>query len=182
MLVVGPRRAWIFSGVEVRYVSESLREVTTILHYFDPNLFCAQLESRTKDDVLRELTDRLVQGAGVKDPDLLYDMLKRRESLGSTGIGKGVAIPHGRSLAVNELRVLFARSSAGVEFESMDKKPVHLFFLIVAPPQDKRNEYLPLLGRIAELVKEKKVRDKLQACETFEDLADLLEGKFGAVE
>ena len=108
-------------------------------------------------------------------------MLKRRESLGSTGIGKGIAIPHGRSLAVNEVRVLFARSTAGVDFEAMDGKPAHLFFLIVAPPQDKRNEYLPLLGRIVELVKEKKLRDKLLACETFEDLSDLLEGKFGAV-
>ncbi|MEZ4648811.1 MAG: hypothetical protein R3E97_08505, partial [Candidatus Eisenbacteria bacterium] len=75
LLVVGPRRAWIFSGIEVRYVPESLREVTTILNYFDPNLFCAELESWTKDEVLRELTDRLVQGAGVKDPDLLFDML-----------------------------------------------------------------------------------------------------------
>lgn len=156
--------------------------MTTILQYFDPNLFCAELESRTKDDVLRELAERLSQGAGVKDPELLLDMLRRRESLGSTGIGKGVAIPHGRSLAVNELRVLFARSTKGVEFESMDGKPVHLFFLIVAPPQDKRNEYLPLLGRIAELVKEKKVRDKLAGCETFADLNELLEGKFGAAQ
>ena len=57
----------------------------------------------------------------------------------------------------------------------MDEKPVHLFFLIVAPPQDKRNEYLPLLGRIAELVKEKRVRDKLRKVEQFDDLRELLE-------
>ncbi|MCA9728972.1 MAG: PTS sugar transporter subunit IIA [Candidatus Eisenbacteria bacterium] len=146
-----------------------------ILHYFDPNLFVPNLESTTKDEALRELTDRLAQGAGVRDPELLLDMLRRRESLGSTGIGKGVAIPHGRSLAITDLRVLFARSEAGVEFDAMDEKPVHLFFLIVAPPQDKRNEYLPLLGRIAELVKEKRVRDKLRKVEQFDDLRELLE-------
>lgn len=174
--------AWIFCGFRTCRVILLLHEDTAILQYFDPNLFCAEIESRTKDEVLSELTERMAQGAGVKDPNLLLDMLKRRESLGSTGIGKGVAIPHGRSLAVNELRVLFARCTAGVDFEAMDGKPVHLFFLIVAPPQDKRNEYLPLLGRIAELVKEKKLRDKLLACETFEDLSDLLEGKFGAVQ
>jgi mannitol/fructose-specific phosphotransferase system IIA component (Ntr-type) len=111
----------------------------------------------------------------VRDPELLLDMLRRRESLGSTGIGKGVAIPHGRSLAISELRVLFARSEPGVEFDAVDSKPVHLFFLIVAPPQDKRNEYLPLLGRIAELVKDRKVRDRLRKVEDFEDLRELLE-------
>ncbi len=60
----------------------------------------------------------------------------------------------------------------------MDSKPVHLFFLIVAPPQDKRNEYLPLLGRIAELVKEKRIRDRLRKAEHFEDLRELLEEQF----
>jgi fructose-specific phosphotransferase system IIA component len=149
-----------------------------ILHYFDPNLFISELESTTKDEALREMAERLARGAGVRDPELLLDMLRRRESLGSTGLGKGVAIPHGRSLAVTELRVLFARSETGVEFEAMDSKPVHLFFLIVAPPQDKRNEYLPLLGRIAELVKEKRIRDRLRKAEHFEDLRELLEEQF----
>lgn len=150
-----------------------------ILQYFDADLFCPDLESTTKDDVLAELTDRLVASSQVKDSGLILDMLKRRESLGSTGIGKGVAIPHGRSLAIGDLRVLFARSTKGVEFEAVDKKPVHLFFLIVAPPQDKQNEYLPLLGKIAELVKEKSARDQLQGCESFEDLSELLEERFG---
>jgi len=60
----------------------------------------------------------------------------------------------------------------------MDGKPVHLFFLIVAPPQDKQNEYLPLLGKIAELVKEKKIRDQLEKVESFDELSELLEEKF----
>lgn len=151
-----------------------------ILHFFDPNLFCPNLEARTKDEALQELSAQLARGAGVRDRDLLLDMLRRRESLGSTGIGKGIAIPHGRSLAIPELKLLFARSVEGVEFEAVDAKPVHIFFLIVAPPQDKKNEYLPLLGRIAELIKERRVRDRLKKIEHFDELRDFLEEQIGA--
>ena len=154
-------------------------ESTEILHYFDPSLFCVDLKSKSKDGILKELTDRMAQGHGVRDPELLLEMLKRRESLGSTGIGKGVAIPHGRSLAISELKVLFALSRKGLDYDAIDGKPVQLFFLIVAPPQDKRNEYLPLLGKIAELVKEKPIRDRLMAVEHFDELREVLEEKFG---
>jgi PTS system nitrogen regulatory IIA component len=156
-----------------------MTNLTEILHYFDPSLFCVDLKAQTKDGILRELTDRIAQGHGVRDPELLLEMLKRRESLGSTGIGKGVAIPHGRSLAIADLKVLFGISRKGVDYDAIDGKPVHLFFLIVAPPQDKKNEYLPLLGKIAELVKDKKVRDRLSAVEHFDQLRDLLEERFG---
>ena len=149
-----------------------------ILHYFEPGLFFTDLRATTKDGVLKELTDRIARGHGVRDPELLLEMLKRRESLGSTGIGKGVAIPHGRSLAISELRVLFGLSKRGVNFDAIDDEPVHIFFLIVAPPQDKHNEYLPLLGKIAELVKDKKVRDRLIEIQEFDELRGLLEEKF----
>lgn len=149
-----------------------------ILHYFEPGLFFTDLRSSTKDGALKELTDRIARGHGVRDPELLLEMLKRRESLGSTGIGKGVAIPHGRSLAISELRVLFAVSKRGIDFDAIDDEPVHIFFLIVAPPQDKHNEYLPLLGKIAELVKEKKVRDRLLEVQAYEELREILEEKF----
>jgi len=147
-----------------------------ILHYFDPRLFCADLQAKTKDDALKEMVGILSGVSGVRDEHLLLEMLERRESLGSTGIGKGVAIPHGRSLAVVDLRVLFARSADGIEFDAIDGKPVKLFFLLVAPPQDKRNEYLPLLGKIAELVQEKKIRDRLLKVQSFDQLSSVLEG------
>jgi nitrogen PTS system EIIA component len=145
------------------------------LSYFDSRHFCEDLAGRTKTAVLREMVEQMAHGRGVRDSQLLLEMLERRESLGSTGIGKGVAIPHGRSLAVVDLKVLFARSTKGVEFDAVDGKPVKLFFLIVAPPQDKKNEYLPLLGKIAELVKEKKVRDRLAKVEHFDQLRQVLE-------
>jgi nitrogen PTS system EIIA component len=146
-----------------------------ILQYFSPSLFCADLKSKSKADVLRELVEVAGTAGGVRGPDLLLDMLQRRESLGSTGIGKGVAIPHGRSLAVVQMRVVFAVARQGVEFDAVDGKPVKLFFLIVAPPQDKKNEYLPLLGRIAEIVQQKKVRDRLLKVEDFEQLQTVME-------
>ena len=81
-------------------------------------------------------------------------MLKRRENLGSTGIGRGIAIPHCRSLVVNKLRVAFGRKTDGVDFKAIDEKPVHFFFLIVAPPLEVSNQYLPVLGKIAQFSKE----------------------------
>jgi nitrogen PTS system EIIA component len=150
-----------------------------MLQYFDPRFFCAELKAKTKDAALKEMI-AIVSGVhGVRNSALLLDMLQRRESLGSTGIGKGVAIPHGRSLAVVDLRVLFARSPAGVDFDAVDGKPVKLFFLLVAPPQDKKNEYLPLLGKIAELLKEKKVRDRLLKVQSFDQLRAVLEESGG---
>jgi nitrogen PTS system EIIA component len=150
-----------------------------VLQYFSPDLFCADLQSGTKPAVLRELVDVAAAAGGVRDAELLLDMLTRRETLGSTGIGKGVAIPHGRSLAVVQLKVVFAVSHGGIDFDAIDGKPVKLFFLIVAPPQDKKNEYLPLLGRIAELVQEKKARDRLLKVESYPQLQAVMEEVLG---
>lgn len=150
-----------------------------VLQYFSPDLFCPNLQATAKRDVLRELVAAASAAGGVRGPELLLEMLERRESLGSTGIGKGVAIPHGRSLAVVRMRVVFAIARQGIDFDAVDSKPVKLFFLIVAPPQDKKNEYLPLLGRIAELVQEKKARDRLLKVETYEQLQAVMEEVLG---
>jgi len=149
-----------------------------ILQYFSPELFSPDLKAASKDDALRELVDLVAAAGGLRDPALLLEMLERRESLGSTGLGKGVAIPHGRSLAVVHLRVAFAVSRKGVEFDAHDGKPVKLFFVIVAPPQDKRNEYLPLLGRIAELVQDAKIRTRLGKVQTYDELVTVMEEAF----
>src|SRR5258708_12810457 len=75
-------------------------------------------------------------------------MLKRRETRGSTGIGQNIAIPHCRALAVNSLRVAFGRKLEGIDFNAIDGKPVHYFFLIVAPPLEVSNQYLPVPPKI----------------------------------
>lgn len=156
-----------------------MNESPQILQYFSPALFCPDLSVTTKAEALERLVEVAAAAGGVRDRGLLLEMLQQRESLGSTGLGKGVAIPHGRSLAVVSLKVVFAVCQKGVDFDSIDEKPVKLFFLIVAPPQDKGNEYLPLLGKIAELVQDAKVRQRLIKVRTFEELKQLMEETLG---
>jgi nitrogen PTS system EIIA component len=107
----------------------------------------------------------------------LLRIIQRRENLGSTGIGRGIAIPHCRSLVVNRLRLAFGHRREGVEYLAIDGRPVYHFFLIVAPPLEISNQYLPVLGRIAQFAKEPDVPDRLSSLQSAEDFLKLLEEK-----
>ena len=107
--------------------------------FFSEDAVKLDLEGTTKDDILKELIG-LFQ-LGEKDEGMLFKMLKRRENLGSTGIGRGIAIPHCRSLVVSKLRVAFGRKRGGVDFKAIDDKPVQFVFLIVAPPLEVSNQW-----------------------------------------
>ncbi len=133
------------------------------------------LAAKAKDDVLKELIKLLKLDE--KSDAMLYKMLKRRENLGSTGIGRGIAIPHCRSLVVNTLRVAFGRRLEGVEYKSIDEQPAQFFFLIVAPPLEVSNQYLPVLGKIAQLAKEADVPARLAAIKTAGEFLQLVEEK-----
>jgi mannitol/fructose-specific phosphotransferase system IIA component (Ntr-type) len=109
-----------------------------------------------------------------KSEGILFKMLKRRENLGSTGIGRGIAIPHCRSLVVNRLRVAFGRRPEAIDFKAIDEKPVSFFFLIVAPPLEVSNQYLPVLGKIAQLCREPDVPERLGTLETPAEFLELL--------
>ena len=130
------------------------------------------LEVETKDDVLAELIKLLKLDN--KAREMLFKMLKKRENLGSTGIGKGFAIPHCRSLVVDKLNVAFARQPKGIDFKSIDGKPSHFFFLIVAPPVEISNYYLPVLGKVAQFCKSADIISKLQELNNIEDFLNLL--------
>jgi mannitol/fructose-specific phosphotransferase system IIA component (Ntr-type) len=143
--------------------------------FFTVEAIDLDLSSETKDDALKELVALL--GLDDKSRGILFKMLKRRENLGSTGIGRRIAIPHCRSLVVNRLRVAFGRKVAGIDFDAIDKKPVQHVFLIVAPPLEVSNQYLPVLGRIAQFSKEPDVPERLAHLETPEDFISLLEEK-----
>ena len=143
--------------------------------FFEEDLFIPALASTDKTGVLRELVDALVRSQKIREGDILFQMLEQRENLGSTGIGRGVAVPHGRSLAMTRLAVVFGRSEAGVEFDALDGKPVHLFFLTVAPPQDRSNLYLPVLGKIVETVKSARQRRRLLSAKDFDEISEILE-------
>ncbi len=133
------------------------------------------LQGATKDDILAELIAlfRLDE----KSQGVLFKMLKRRENLGSTGIGRGIAIPHCRSLVVNRLRVAFGRKPEGVDFKAIDDKPVHVFFLIVAPPLEISNQYLPVLGKIAQFAKDPDVPKRLAQIGSAEEFFAMLDEK-----
>jgi mannitol/fructose-specific phosphotransferase system IIA component (Ntr-type) len=133
------------------------------------------LEGTSKDDILRELISLLKLTD--KSEGILFKMLKRRENLGSTGIGRGIAIPHCRSLVVNRLRVAFGRKKESIDFKAIDDKPVSFFFLIVAPPLEVSNQYLPVLGKIAQLCREADVPGRLSEIETPADFLALLDEK-----
>ena len=143
--------------------------------FFSEDAIKLDLEGTTKDEILKELIGLLKLDE--KSEGMLFKMLKRRENLVSTGIGRNIAIPHCRSLVVNKLRVAFGRKAQGLDFKAIDEKPVKFFFLIVAPPLEVSNQYLPVLGKIAQFSKEADVPDRLLAIQTPAEFMALLEEK-----
>ena len=145
--------------------------------YFKPSLCIFDLKATNKRDALAEMVEAVCADRDIRDRGLILEMLLNRESLGSTAIGKGVAFPHGRSLAVRELYIVFARSTAGIDFDSVDRKPTHVFFLIIAPPQDRDNVYLQVLGRVVDLIKDDASRDRVASATNFGELKVIIEGQ-----
>jgi nitrogen PTS system EIIA component len=143
--------------------------------FFSPGAINFDLLATSKDEVLGEMVRLL--GLDARASDTLLRVLQRRESLGSTGFGRGIAIPHCRSLVANRLRVAYGHSRKGVEFHAIDGRPVHNLFLIVAPPLEISNQYLPVLGRVAQLAKEPDLPERLAALTRPEDFFRLLEEK-----
>jgi mannitol/fructose-specific phosphotransferase system IIA component (Ntr-type) len=143
--------------------------------FFSEDAVKLQLSGASKDEILKELIALLKLDD--KSEAMLFKMLKRRENLGSTGIGRSIAIPHCRSLVVNKLRVAFGRKPEGVDFKAIDEKPVRFFFLIVAPPLEVSNQYLPVLGKIAQFSKEPDVPERLLDISSASEFMSLLEEK-----
>ena len=150
-------------------------ELMELRDFFSEDAIKLELEGNTKDDILKELIGLL--GLDDKSEAMLFKMLKRRENLGSTGIGRGIAIPHCRSLVVSRLRVAFGRKTQGLDFKAIDEKPVYFFFLIVAPPLEVSNQYLPVLGKIAQFSKEADVPERLLKLKQPREFMQLLEEK-----
>ena len=142
---------------------------------FTANSVELHLNGDSKDQILKELIS--VLSLDEKSEAILFKTLKRRENLGSTGIGKGIAIPHCRSLVVNRLRLAYGRKPEGVDFRAIDGQSVYNFFLIVAPPLEVSNQYLPVLGKIAQFAKDPEVPEALKQMQSPEEFLKLLEEK-----
>jgi len=143
--------------------------------FFSEDAISLDLQGTAKEDILKELI-RLLK-LDEKSEATLLKKLQQREELGSTGIERGFAIPHARSLVVSKLRVAFGRKSAGVDYKTIDGKPAQFFFLIVAPPLEVSNQYLPVLGKIATFAKDAEAPKKLLALRSAGEFLKLVEEK-----
>jgi fructose-specific phosphotransferase system IIA component len=133
------------------------------------------LRSETKVDVISEMVAMLVD-AGIiekKHKNKIIEGLMAREALGSTAIGQGIAIPHTKSDTVSDLISALAISKKGVNFDSLDGEPAHIFFLLIAP-SDSAGPHLKALARVSRLLKDKFFRDSLKNTKTAKDVMDLL--------
>jgi fructose-specific phosphotransferase system IIA component len=138
------------------------------------DLISFELKRESKNEVISELVDLASKSKLVKDGnDLLKDIIER-EKLVTTGVGYGVAFPHAKSKAVKGIVIAFGRSKKGVDFDSMDKKPVHLFFLIAAP-EDAIGAHLNVMARLSYLMKSEKNRDKLMKIKSPKELLEVLD-------
>jgi PTS system nitrogen regulatory IIA component len=131
------------------------------------------LKARDKQRTIEELTEAIVKGNPSLDKDSLVRVLLERESLGSTAIGDGVAIPHGKYPGISTPIISFGRSRKGLDFESMDGQPVFLFFLLLAP-EDSASIHLKALARIAKMLKDSNFRKVLIEATTKKELYKII--------
>lgn len=134
-----------------------------------PQFFNDDLQAKNKTEALAELSEIVIKDTVKLKKSQIFDVLLQREKLGSTGIGDGVAIPHGKIGALDELIVAFGRSKNGVAFDSIDGKPVHLFFLLLAPVNC-TGRHLRALAKISKMVKVGNFRKKLMDAKSTSDL------------
>lgn len=144
-----------------------------ITDFLDEASIIPDLRSISKKGILEELSNALVQGGKLPDRDKVVEVLLEREKLGSTGIGDGIAIPHGKMKEINGLVTSFGRSIQGVNFESIDNKPAHLFFLLIAP-ENSAGIHLKALARISRLLKDPSFRNRLMEAKDRHDLFGII--------
>ncbi len=138
-----------------------------IADLLNPAAIAGDLKASNKNEVLAELSDAILKVESGLTREEIIKVLQERERLGSTGIGDGVAIPHGKLKKLDKLLLSFGRSRSGVDFDSMDSKPAYLFFLLIAP-EESVGVHLKTLARISKLLKNPAVRRRLMEAETEE--------------
>ena len=145
-----------------------------ILDFLHAESIICPLSANSKEEVLKELVRPIVASHPQLDKDRLLKTLVERENLGSTGIGGGVAIPHGKFDGLDKLASSFGKSPRGIDFSSMDSKPAHIFFLLVAP-KNCAGDHLKALARISRLLKDPLLLNSLQRAQSGEDIFRVLE-------
>lgn len=144
------------------------------MDFLNRKAIIADLKSTEKEGVIRELVESLVAAGLIKTKkeDIVKTLLAR-EALGSTGIGQGIGIPHGKSSNIKSLVAAFGLSKNGIDFESLDGEPAHIFFLLLAP-EDSAGPHLKALARISRLLKDKYIRELLKKAESDKDIVKII--------
>jgi PTS system nitrogen regulatory IIA component len=144
-----------------------------ISEFLSDQAVIADLKGRSKPEILRELCDSLAKANPALKADRLLSTLQDREKLGSTGIGEGVAIPHGKLAGLPQLVASFGISRDGVDFEALDGKPTYLFFALVAP-ENSAGVHLKALARISRVFKNPRFREAIRQAKTEREIYDLI--------
>lgn len=144
-----------------------------ITNYLEKERINLDLKSKTKTDVIKELMKTMSNSDKINSSEKALSGLFSREEIGTTGIGKGVAIPHAKTDAVSDLVVGFGISKEGINYGSMDEEPVKIFFIFLSP-LDGNQEYLKILARISRLIREEKFRNSLLAADTPEKVIEII--------
>jgi PTS system nitrogen regulatory IIA component len=140
-----------------------------IIDYLEEDWVISDLKGTDKPSILRELSNVLVKPCQVASVEELLQVLLEREKLGSTGIGEGIAIPHGRLKKLKKFFISFGRSIKGVDFDSIDRNPSRLFFLVMAP-ENSAVDNLKLLSRIVTLLKDTSFKKRLVEASSQKEL------------
>lgn len=139
------------------------------------NLMLFHLKAEKKNEVIEELIEKLTQEGYVSDERAFLEAVLEREKQSTTGIGMGIAIPHGKSDVVSETSIVFGKSQRGIEFEALDGKKSNLFFLI-AVAEGANNEHLRILSRLSRKLMNEEIRGALLKAETAAEVVRALEG------
>lgn len=149
--------------------------LTDVLKHTSPALFLSDLQAKNKTSALEEMVAGLIAGTPITNRETILQMLQSREQLGSTAVGPGVAFPHGRTLAVQQLTILIARSRKGIAFDSLDGDLTHLFFVLIAPPHDSGNQYIRSLAVLTDKLQSADLRERLMTAADYDGFCQLLQ-------
>ncbi|MFA4981005.1 MAG: PTS sugar transporter subunit IIA [Candidatus Omnitrophota bacterium] len=144
------------------------------MDFLNKKAVAGSLKSTDKEGVIRELVDLLAKADEIKNKEELVKALMMRESLGSTGIGQGIGIPHAKSQNVKNLVAAFGLSQKGVNFDSLDGEPVYIFFLLIAP-EESAGPHLKALARISRMLKDKFFREMLKKAKDEKEILHIIQ-------
>ncbi len=146
-----------------------------LTEYIIPECVSVNMKAQNKKEAIKFLVNLLIEGGAVdkSNEEDIIKVLEDREKLSSTGVGYGIAIPHGRTSLVDRIIVAIAVSPEGVDFESLDGKLVHIFFLLLGPDR-LEGEHLKALARMARFSKDRDFRKKLLGCKSPQEIIDAI--------